>query len=84
MQIVADDYLTSMDTLKTATTSYDVTMFSSVTGAPTAASDVDAHYWVKNLPSTVRSSEAVRPVLTQPVNPKQFVWQRTAHSQIDR
>jgi malonyl CoA-acyl carrier protein transacylase len=70
MQIVADDYLASMGTLETATKPSNVTMFSSVTGAPIAASEIDAQYWVKNLLSTVRFSEAVRAVLTQPVNPK--------------
>jgi acyl transferase domain-containing protein/NADPH:quinone reductase-like Zn-dependent oxidoreductase/NAD(P)-dependent dehydrogenase (short-subunit alcohol dehydrogenase family) len=70
MQIVADDYLKSMGTMETATKTSNVIMFSSVTGAPIAASDVDAQYWVKNLLSTVRFSDAVRAVLTQPVNPK--------------
>lgn len=70
MQIVADDYLASMGTLKSLMGLPDVVMYSSVTGSAISASDIDAKYWVKNLLSTVRFSEAVRAALTQPVNPK--------------
>lgn len=71
MQVVAHDYLMSMGELKTTkAVSSNTTMFSSVTGAAITPAEVNAEYWVKNLLGTVRFSQAVQAVLTQPVNAK--------------
>lgn len=67
MNTIADDYRTAMgslDTMQSAGSS-GVTMFSSVTAAPIVANDLDANYWIKNMVSTVRFSEAVRALISQ-------------------
>ena len=66
MKVIAEDYLHAMGGLehpKPAATG--VTMFSSVTVTPITAQDLDATYWVRNMLSTVRFSEAVEALITQ-------------------
>lgn len=71
MRVIAHDYLESMGTLNSPEGSPgDVTMFSSVTAAPIHDGDIDVEYWIKKLLGTVRFSEAVRALLTQPLNAK--------------
>jgi NADPH:quinone reductase-like Zn-dependent oxidoreductase/NADP-dependent 3-hydroxy acid dehydrogenase YdfG len=66
MEVIADDYLKSMGTLIPLEGHDDsITMFSSVTAAPISAKDIDALYWVKNMISPVRFSEAVNALVAQ-------------------
>jgi NADPH:quinone reductase-like Zn-dependent oxidoreductase/NADP-dependent 3-hydroxy acid dehydrogenase YdfG len=67
MTIISDDYLAALEFLTPSQCkeSSGVTMFSSVTAAPINAEDLDAAYWVRNMVSTVRFSEAVKALITQ-------------------
>lgn len=71
MQCIAEDYLESMGHITPPQGKpSNITMFSSVTGAPITAADIDAEYWVKNLLGTVKFADAVKALVTQPVNAK--------------
>jgi len=66
MEVIAKDYLKSMGTLTTPEPQVDaVTMFSSVTAAPISAHEINATYWIKNMISPVRFSEAVSALVMQ-------------------
>ncbi|ORX96602.1 hypothetical protein BCR34DRAFT_497625 [Clohesyomyces aquaticus] len=71
MQAISQDYSESLGTIiAPQAPPSGVTMFSTVTAAPVNQDDINSEYWVSNLLSPVRFSEAVRAVLTQPLNTK--------------
>lgn len=67
MKVIVEDYLAALGSLELRITegSLEVTMFSSVTAAPTSASELDASYWIRNMVSTVRFSEAVTALVSR-------------------
>lgn len=67
MRVVAEDYLAAIGSLKPHQNkeSSGVTMFSSVTAAPISVQELDASYWIQNMVSTVRFSEALKALVTQ-------------------
>jgi acyl transferase domain-containing protein len=67
MKVIAADYLAAIGTLETLKDkdASCVTMFSSVTAAPISAQELEASYWVQNMISTVRFSEAVKALVSQ-------------------
>ncbi|KAK1994697.1 lovastatin nonaketide synthase [Colletotrichum falcatum] len=74
---VSDEYRSLMGTLKPAASkprlSPDVQVVSSVTGGPIAASDMaDADYWVRNLVSPVKFSQALVALCTSNVAKRQL------------
>ncbi|KAI0016815.1 hypothetical protein F4780DRAFT_797307 [Xylariomycetidae sp. FL0641] len=74
MSIIADEYLSSMGTLGAGTRRWEgasIPMVSSVTGEIVrAASLTKAEYWVKNLVSPVRFSDAIRKLVQSPATLK--------------
>ena len=69
MQVIAEDYLSSMGTIKTLPgTSTPVLMFSSVTGKIVNPTELDASYWVRNMVNPVRFSDAVQSILSHSLN----------------
>lgn len=67
MKVIAADYLTAMGSLEQLKSKevQGITMFSSVTAAAIALQDLDASYWIENMVSTVRFSEAVKALVSQ-------------------
>ncbi|PYH35606.1 uncharacterized protein BO87DRAFT_433312 [Aspergillus neoniger CBS 115656] len=65
MKVIAEQYLVSIRDVWPTTTTSDVAFFSSVSGAKTPYSSLDAEYWVRNLLSPVRFSDAVTALLSQ-------------------
>ena len=68
MKVIAADYLAAIGTLETPRDkdASCVTMFSSVTAAPISAQELqEASYWVQNMISAVRFSEAVKALISQ-------------------
>lgn len=65
MKVIAEPYLASIRDVWPTTTTSDVAFFSSVPGAQAPYSSLDAEYWVKNLLSPVRFSDAVTALLSQ-------------------
>ncbi|GKZ28425.1 type I Iterative Polyketide synthase (PKS) [Aspergillus brasiliensis] len=65
MKVIAERYLASIGDVSPTTTKSDVAFFSSVSGAQTPYSSLDAEYWVKNLLSPVRFCDAVTALLSQ-------------------
>ncbi|KAL6230297.1 hypothetical protein BDW75DRAFT_248783 [Aspergillus navahoensis] len=65
MKVIAEQYLASIKDISPTTAPPDVSFFSSVSGAQAAYSSLDAEYWVKNLLSPVRFSDAVSALLSQ-------------------
>jgi acyl transferase domain-containing protein len=67
MKVISEDYLTALGSLDLRSNKDDsgITMFSSVTAAPISSQELDASYWVNNMASTVRFSEAVKALLSQ-------------------
>jgi NADPH:quinone reductase-like Zn-dependent oxidoreductase/NAD(P)-dependent dehydrogenase (short-subunit alcohol dehydrogenase family)/malonyl CoA-acyl carrier protein transacylase len=67
MTAIAEDYLAAIGSVQSlpSAASSGVTMFSSVTATPIVAEDLDGNYWIKNMVSTVRFSEAVKALITQ-------------------
>jgi len=67
MRFIASDYLAAIGCLETIREKgpSEVTMFSSVTAAPISFQELDASYWIDNMVSTVRFSEAVKALVSQ-------------------
>ncbi|KAH6894149.1 hypothetical protein B0T10DRAFT_508420 [Thelonectria olida] len=63
MELVAEDYKTMLNNTAASEGSNTVTMFSSVTGLPVSAEDIDSQYWVNNMVSTVQYVKAVEAVM---------------------
>ena len=62
MRIIADDYLTSIQDVRTLNPQSGPSMISSVTGASVAVSELDAAYWVRNMVSPVQFAKAVEAI----------------------
>ena len=62
MQTIADDYLASLQDIKTLSPESAPIMVSSVTGAVIAPSDLNAAYWVRNMVSPVQFVKAVETI----------------------
>jgi acyl transferase domain-containing protein len=67
MKAIAADYLAAMGSLEPPRNkeASGVTIFSSVTAAPISAQELDGSYWIKNMVSTVRFSEAVKALVSE-------------------
>jgi len=63
MQVIADDYLKAMGTIKPKKGNPGTVMYSSVSGKLASAAEFDATYWVKNMVGAVRFSDAVSALL---------------------
>lgn len=59
MRVIADQYLDSIKDIEILTAPSAATMYSSVTGAPITAQELNAAYWVKNMTSPVQFNKAV-------------------------
>ena len=59
MAVVSDAYLRAIQDVKTIEGDSRVQMFSSVTGRLIETKDLGPHYWIENMVSTVKFSEAV-------------------------
>lgn len=59
MAVVSDAYLRAIQDVKTMEGDSHVRMFSSVTGRLMETKDLGPHYWIDNMVSTVKFSEAV-------------------------
>ena len=60
MEIVAPEYLAALSNLPSPTANSHVAFYSSVSGEAMSGKDLDAAYWVKNLVSQVRFSDALQ------------------------
>ncbi|KAL4877345.1 hypothetical protein BJY04DRAFT_222095 [Aspergillus karnatakaensis] len=65
MEVIAHQYLASIKDVSPTTPTCGVAFFSSVSGAQIPFSSLDAEYWLKNLLSPVRFSDAVTALLSQ-------------------
>ena len=63
MQIIADDYHTSIDGISVLSPKSAPPMFSSVTGSQIATSELNASYWVRNMVSPVQFVKAVQAMI---------------------
>jgi NADPH:quinone reductase-like Zn-dependent oxidoreductase/ubiquinone/menaquinone biosynthesis C-methylase UbiE len=63
MKAIAEDYLHSIGDIKPLDSQSSITMFSSVTGNKIAAAQLGPSYWVENMLSPVRFSNAVAALL---------------------
>ena len=63
MRMIADDYLKSIEDIKTLNPQSAPVMISSVTGASIALSELDAAYWVRNMVSPVQFVKAIEAIL---------------------
>lgn len=59
MRVIADEYLDSIKDIQILPTKSTPVMFSTVTGALVASSELDASYWIRNLVSPVQFSKAL-------------------------
>ncbi|KAI1109794.1 hypothetical protein F5Y14DRAFT_431116 [Nemania sp. NC0429] len=59
MRVIADEYLNSIKDITKLLTRSAPVMFSTVTGAMVAPSELDASYWIRNLVSPVQFSNAL-------------------------
>ncbi|MCJ1403373.1 hypothetical protein MMC11_006596 [Xylographa trunciseda] len=66
MQLIADDYHTSIKDIQILNTKTAPVMFSSVTGLQVASSELDASYWVRNMVSPVQFVKAVGSLVSAP------------------
>ena len=65
MEVIADDYRTSIEDISVLSSSSAPLMFSSVTGAQIAASELNASYWVRNMVSPVQFVQAVQAMIPE-------------------
>ncbi|KAK7420632.1 hypothetical protein QQX98_002626 [Neonectria punicea] len=66
MKLVEYDYLESIANIATVDSPMTATMISSVTGAAVVNTDLDKHYWVKNMISPVQYVDAIQCMLRLP------------------
>ncbi|KAI5464568.1 hypothetical protein BGZ63DRAFT_421580 [Mariannaea sp. PMI_226] len=66
MQLVADDYDAMMDSILMSEHTKSAAMFSSVTGRQLIEGDLDKHYWVRNMVSSVQYVSAVNAMMSLP------------------
>ncbi|KAJ8122817.1 hypothetical protein ONZ43_g1083 [Nemania bipapillata] len=59
MRVIADEYFNSIKGIQVLPTKSAPVMFSTVTGALVAPSELDASYWVRNLTSPVQFSKSI-------------------------
>ena len=64
MQVIAKEYLASIESIQTLPAESAPTMISSVTGLQIAPSQLDASYWVQNMVSPVQFDKAVSAILS--------------------
>lgn len=66
MRLVENEYKSALELVTPREHLRGVRMFSSVTGAPVKGSDLDKHYWIKNLVSPVNFLDAMESVMKLP------------------
>ncbi|KAI8627782.1 putative polyketide synthase [Xylariaceae sp. FL1651] len=64
MQIIADEYLSSISEIQTLPSRSSSVMYSTVTGTLVAPSELDASYWVRNMTSPVQFSKPLAAIFT--------------------
>lgn len=79
MQVIADQYLADIKNMTVEASSSDVAIFSSVTGTEILAKDMGPEYWIKNLVSPVKFSNA----LTALVQPRDNRRKRRGAADVD-
>ena len=65
MEVIADEYRSSIDDISALTPTSAPIMFSSVTGSQIAASELNASYWVRNMVSPVQFVQAVQAMIPE-------------------
>ncbi|KAL9085033.1 MAG: hypothetical protein Q9165_007774 [Trypethelium subeluteriae] len=66
MEVIAEEYRSSIDDISTLSPKSAPLMFSSVTGSQIAASELNASYWVRNMVSPVQFVQAVQAMVPEP------------------
>ena len=64
MQVVANDYLASIESIQTLPADSTPIMLSTVTGLPVTPSQLDASYWVQNMVSPVQFDKAISALIS--------------------
>lgn len=70
MELLAEDYLSSLQDIKTLEGNPNVTMYSSVSGSVVQAAELNADYWVKNMVSPVLFDDAVQAIFAPTSGPR--------------
>ncbi|KAL9078526.1 MAG: hypothetical protein Q9157_002549 [Trypethelium eluteriae] len=66
MEVIAEDYRSSIDDISALSPKSAPLMFSTVTGSQIAASELNASYWVRNMVSPVQFVQAVQAMVPEP------------------